>query len=205
MNNDYREVIEDTEDDKATTADAESASAVKDADLNDIPENTEAITDNVAYEMDSDEDESSDDADAPEKGEDGEVIPGEDDSDDYERLCNICRRPESKCGPIIQMPGGINICSECMQKTMDSLQNADIPGFDMSRMPFNIKMGGSEPARSDGNGDPERQRVKKKKSKKEAPKFSMKDVPAPHKIKAMLDEYVVGQEKAEEDNICSSL
>ena len=109
MNNDYREVIEDTEDDKATTADAESASAVKDADLNDIPENTEAITDNVAYEMDSDEDESSDDADAPEKGEDGEVIPGEDDSDDYERLCNICRRPESKCGPIIQMPGGINI------------------------------------------------------------------------------------------------
>lgn len=69
------------------------ASAVKDADLNDIPENTEAITDNVAYEMDSDEDESSDDADAPEKGEDGEVIPGEDDSDDYERLCNICPPP----------------------------------------------------------------------------------------------------------------
>ena len=98
MNNDYREVIEDTEDDKATTANAESASAIKDADLNDIPENTEAITDNVAYEMDSDEDESSDDADASEKGEDGEVIPGEDDSDDYERLCNICRRPESKCG-----------------------------------------------------------------------------------------------------------
>lgn len=196
MNNDYREVIEDTEDDKATTADAESASAVKDADLNDIPENTEAITDNVAYEMDSDEDESSDDADAPEKGEDGEVIPGEDDSDDYERLCNICRRPESKCGPIIQMPGGINICSECMQKTMDSLQNADIPGFDMSRMPFNIKMVDLSQLGPMGMEIPERQRVKKKKSKKEAPKFSMKDVPAPHKIKAMLDEYVVGQEKA---------
>ena len=29
MNNDYREVIEDTEDDKATTADAESVSAVQ--------------------------------------------------------------------------------------------------------------------------------------------------------------------------------
>lgn len=196
MNNDYREVIEDTEDDKATTANAESASAIKDADLNDIPENTEAITDNVAYEMDSDEDESSDDADASEKGEDGEVIPGEDDSDDYERLCNICRRPESKCGPIIQMPGGINICSECMQKTMDSLQNADIPGFDMSRMPFNIKMVDLSQLGPMGMEIPERQRVKKKKSKKEAPKFSMKDVPAPHKIKAMLDEYVVGQEKA---------
>ena len=196
MNNDYREVIEDTEDDKATTADAESASAVKDADLNDIPENTEAITDNVAYEMDSVEDGSSDDADAPEKGEDGEVIPGENDSDDYERLCNICRRPESKCGPIIQMPGGINICSECMQKTMDSLQNADIPGFDMSRMPFNIKMVDLSQLGPMGMEIPERQRVKKKKSKKEAPKFSMKDVPAPHKIKAMLDEYVVGQEKA---------
>ncbi|MCD8054929.1 MAG: ATP-dependent Clp protease ATP-binding subunit ClpX [Lachnospiraceae bacterium] len=42
---------------------------------------------------------------------------------------------------------------------------------------------------------PQRQKVKKKKGKS-TPDFTMKDVSAPHKIKAMLDEYVVGQEQA---------
>ena len=68
MNNDYREVTEETEETKENAEHAEPVSAEKDAQLNNIPENTEAIKDNVAYEMDSDEDESSDDAEAPEKG-----------------------------------------------------------------------------------------------------------------------------------------
>lgn len=46
-----------------------------------------------------------------------------------------------------------------------------------------------------GMGVPERQRVKRKKTEQK-PEFTMKDVPPPHRIKAMLDEYVVGQEKA---------
>lgn len=37
---------------------------------------------------------------------------------------------------------------------------------------------------------------KKKAKKKEEPVLNIKDIPAPHKIKAQLDEYVVGQEKA---------
>lgn len=37
---------------------------------------------------------------------------------------------------------------------------------------------------------------KKKKEKKEKEKLSLKDIPAPHKIKAMLDEYVIGQDYA---------
>lgn len=64
-------------------------------------------------------DESSDDADAPEKGEDGEVIPGEDDSDDYERLCNILPPPGEQVRTDHSDAGWNNICSECMQKTMD--------------------------------------------------------------------------------------
>jgi len=46
-------------------------------------------------------------------------------------------------------------------------------------------------------GIPNKQKLKKKK-KAEDPKpvFNIKDIPAPHKIKASLDEYVVGQEKA---------
>ena len=44
---------------------------------------------------------------------------------------------------------------------------------------------------------PKRQRVKKKKEGKEPQKeFDIKSIPAPHKIKASLDEYVIGQEHA---------
>ena len=40
-----------------------------------------------------------------------------DDSDDgYEKICYVCRRPESKAGPMITMPGGMNFCHDCMQK-----------------------------------------------------------------------------------------
>ena len=38
--------------------------------------------------------------------------------------------------------------------------------------------------------------LKVKKKKSEVPPISIKDIPAPHKIKAQLDEYVIGQEKA---------
>ena len=41
---------------------------------------------------------------------------------------------------------------------------------------------------------PKKQKIKKK--AKEQPVLTMKDIPAPHVIKAELDEYVIGQEKA---------
>ncbi len=44
-------------------------------------------------------------------------------------------------------------------------------------------------------GIPNRQKLKKKR-KDNKPLINLKDVPPPHKIKASLDEYVVGQEKA---------
>ena len=31
-----------------------------------------------------------------------------DHSDDYEKICYVCRRPESKAGEMITMPGGMN-------------------------------------------------------------------------------------------------
>ena len=44
---------------------------------------------------------------------------------------------------------------------------------------------------------PQKQKIRKKKSKEEAkPTFDLKSVPAPHKIKAKLDEYVIGQDYA---------
>ena len=46
-----------------------------------------------------------------------------------------------------------------------------------------------------GRGMSEKQKLKKKK-KSDVPPIQLKDIPAPHKIKAGLDEYVVGQEHA---------
>ena len=46
------------------------------------------------------------------------------------------------------------------------------------------------------NPNLERTRIKKKERKPDEPLIDIKKVPAPHKIKAMLDEYVIGQEKA---------
>lgn len=46
-----------------------------------------------------------------------------------------------------------------------------------------------------GRGMSDKQKLKKKK-KKAAPPINLKDVPAPHKIKAGLDEYIIGQEQA---------
>ena len=45
-----------------------------------------------------------------------------------------------------------------------------------------------------GGAEPGRQRVKK--SKEHKPIIKAEDIPAPHKIKEQLDEYVIGQEKA---------
>lgn len=43
--------------------------------------------------------------------------------DEYEKYCYLCRRPESVAGKMIDMPGNIHICADCMQKTMDTMNN----------------------------------------------------------------------------------
>lgn len=118
-----------------------------------------------------------------------------DDKDEYEKYCYLCRRPESQAGPFITMPGDIHICNECMQKSFDSFNNSPMQFIDLSRM-GNINMSQFMPF----DDIPKSQKVKKKKktedkTKEEEP-LTMKNIPAPHKIKAMLDEYVVGQEYA---------
>jgi len=36
------------------------------------------------------------------------------DDDEYEKVCFMCRRPESKAGKMIDLPNHIHICPECM-------------------------------------------------------------------------------------------
>lgn len=35
---------------------------------------------------------------------------------EYEKICYICRRPESKAGKMISMPNNIYICADCMRE-----------------------------------------------------------------------------------------
>ena len=189
--------------------------------------------------------------------------------DEYEKVCYVCRRTESKAGKMITMPPGIDICHDCMQKMFDTVTQS---GFDMSKISgitpeklWNAGMppgmwqappkSGEKPAEEkkteekktefgetpevmegsveDTEDDPEegeedadggenpfaggiplgnmgwgipigqidlsaltgKKRVKKKKAKK-TEMFKLSEIPAPHTIKAQLDEYVIGQEKA---------
>lgn len=117
-----------------------------------------------------------------------------DNRDEYEKYCYLCRRPESVAGPFINMPNNIHICSDCMQKSFDSFNSNAMQFIDLSKMP-NINMSQFMPF----DDIPKSQKVKKKKKKEEVKEelpLTMENIPAPHKMKAMLDEYVVGQEYA---------
>lgn len=174
----------------------------------------------------------------------------EGDTEEYEKICYVCRRPESKAGRMIQIQGDFCICNDCMQKTFDQMSHM---GFNLGDMmnpgaminntnrsqnqdpgaketgADGVEKKPEEGAESDtpeeGTGGDTRQniphmgfpnisminladlqgmmgmaqprRVKKKKEKKdEKPVIELKDIPAPHVIKARLDEYVIGQEYA---------
>ena len=40
------------------------------------------------------------------------------DEKEFEDICYICRRPESKAGRMFHLPNNICICDDCMHKTM---------------------------------------------------------------------------------------
>ncbi len=136
---------------------------------------------------------------------------GSDDSKpEFEDVCFVCRRPESKAGKMFHMPNNICICNDCMHKTMDAVSQFDYQGLlnnpnlmnelnknsgfpnigflnmnDFQNGGFNF-----------GGGIPNSQKIKKKSESGAKPAFDIKNIPAPHKIKAKLDEYVIGQDQA---------
>ena len=120
--------------------------------------------------------------------------------DTHEDVCFICHRPESKAGKMVHLPQNICVCSDCMQKAFDTMNNGAFPYGDMM---MNIRPEDLKNMTLINLCDlmnqqiPERQKIKKKK-KEEGPKkaFDVKSIPAPHKIKAQLDDYVIGQEYA---------
>ena len=127
---------------------------------------------------------------------------------EYEDVCFICRRPESKAGKMFKLPNNITVCSDCMHKTMDTVSQFDYMGMlnnpsmmddlnkSMGQGFPNIRFVNINDLQGEG-GIPNKQKLKKKKPKNgEEPVLDIHKIPAPHQIKASLDEYVIGQEHA---------
>ena len=118
--------------------------------------------------------------------------------DEYEKICYVCRRPESKAGPMITMPGGMNFCHDCMQNAFDTVTQSGLDLSQLQNMPYmNMNLSDFSNLQNLNTEIPKKNKVKKKSQDKEAKKeFSIKDIPAPHVIKSKLDQYVIGQEQA---------
>lgn len=202
------------------------------------------------------------------------------DEKEFEDICYICRRPESKAGRMFHLPNNICICDDCMHKTMDAVSqfdyqqmmnnpmfmnmlnnpfhpygdptksngtdgnnNAGATGSDAGTSAGGDKAGNAGTGAQDGNsasdntaadileasdgdddskngsdessgnrrgfpnisfinladfmndGMPQKQKIKKKGTGTK-PLIDLKSIPAPHKIKEQLDQYVIGQEYA---------
>ena len=150
-----------------------------------------------------------------EENEEDDDNDGDDEEKEYEDVCFVCRRPESVTGKQFKLPNNICVCNDCMHKTMDAVSQFDyqgmldpnmmdqaIYGMDLNELSSkfpNISFVNLADLQGDG-GIPNKQKLKKKKKKdkkkKDKPVLDIKNIPPPHKIKAQLDEYVVGQDQA---------
>lgn len=117
----------------------------------------------------------------------------EDSDEGYEQFCSVCHRPESVTGPLVKLPNNFSVCSDCMQKSYDMMSNTN---FDISKLMNTPGIQFLNLSDLDHMA-PKQQKIKKKKpSTKKEPQLNIKNIPAPHKIKAQLDDFVIGQEYA---------
>ncbi len=57
-----------------------------------------------------------------------------DDKNGYEKFCMLCGRSEGMAGKMIEIPGGICVCRDCIQKAFDTMQSAGLSQEDARRM-----------------------------------------------------------------------
>lgn len=119
--------------------------------------------------------------------------------------CYLCRRPDTITGPLIRIAPNMSVCSECMQHTFDSMGNFGFGGgdnskasnIDMEKIPnisfLNLgNLFGGGPKVKNPNPAP----GQNKDEDRPVAAIDINNIIPPHKIKAMLDEYIVGQEHA---------
>lgn len=125
-----------------------------------------------------------------------------DDSDNTKgplKYCSMCGRSEKEAGNMVDLPNNIHVCQDCMQKSFDMMNqsfnnDSNSPFGDLFHMP-NISMIDLTGLQNHF-GMNSKVKPKKKDGEEKKPAIDLKKVPAPHKIKAALDEYVIGQEYA---------
>ena len=142
-----------------------------------------------------------------------EEVEETDSEDEYENVCFVCRRPESKTGKQFKLPNNICVCDDCMHKTMDAVSQFDYqgmlgPNFNMNPSMFQMNMPNMGMTDDENGFDmeklskqfpnisfvnisdlqgmggiPNKQKPKKKK-KSQKPVIDLKNLKAPHEIKA---------------------
>lgn len=98
---------------------------------------------------------------------DDEIIDSSEDTEKKrnksEKFCFLCRRPESKAGPMIELPNNIHVCTDCMQKSFNSMNQQFNEGkfnySDLLNMP-NVSMIGSGQLPESGAAAKERKKEK---------------------------------------------
>ena len=116
--------------------------------------------------------------------------------DGFENICAMCHRPESVCGKLFHLPPNLNLCESCLQKSFDLMAST------MDHADPNNPMGNLKIIIPGGQNQNTTRLKPKKKEEPSAGDVENGDVmdigklPAPHEIKAKLDEYVIGQEYA---------
>lgn len=176
-------------------------------------------------ELQEEEEDPADDYEEENEQEENEKQTNSDEEDEYENVCFVCRRPESRTGKQFKLPNNICVCNDCMHKTMDAVSQFDYQGMldpgMMNQAMFHLNIPNmvspdDEDQKPDAGkkknpfpnisfiniadlqgdgGIPNKQKPKRKK-KREKPLLDYTDLKAPHEIKAKLDEYIIGQEHA---------
>ncbi|MDO5146990.1 MAG: ATP-dependent Clp protease ATP-binding subunit ClpX [Eubacteriales bacterium] len=155
--------------------------------------------------------ESRDEDEVPEEWEEEEIAEEEEEEDPDEKprkkdYCCMCHRSEDQGAKLVRMPNDMSICADCMQKSFDAFQSGfgnkgGIQFLDLSNMDINslrnMNLGDLlSGSMSADRPKPKKVKKKKKKNKPEQDALTLKKIPAPHQIKAKLDEYVIGQDYA---------
>ncbi|MCR5416551.1 MAG: ATP-dependent Clp protease ATP-binding subunit ClpX [Pseudobutyrivibrio sp.] len=127
-----------------------------------------------------------------------------DNKDNTVEFCYICHRPSNVVGPLIKLAPGMSVCPECMQHTFDSMSGLGFGGGDNSKSNVDMNKIPNISFLNLGSLFNEGPKVKnahgaagsKSEEDRPAPAIDINNIIPPHKIKGMLDEYVVGQDYA---------
>ena len=111
-----------------------------------------------------------------------------------ERFCSLCHRSERIAGKLVEIPGNMLVCNDCMQKSFDAM-NRQLNHGGLQDLLRNVTNLGVIDLSNPGTFGQAKQ-VKHRSEEAKKPVLDLRKIPAPHKIKATLDEYVIGQEHA---------